>query len=162
MTWSPWWASRMPTQVPVVTTVPAGTVAPSRVAWRNQAGSPQVGRPKGCEPLRSTTGCCPTNAEEPWRCSSVLRTELQTGRQKFHAQWKSLTVSVNQFWRWTKDSCRDPRSSCSHIYGPIEFQYGADSRFYSRRRFLHKLPDQRHSIGAAGKAALSQYHVRQR
>ena len=39
LTRSPSAASRMPTQVPVVTTVPAPTRAPWRVAWRNQSTS---------------------------------------------------------------------------------------------------------------------------
>lgn len=48
----------MPHQVPVVTTVPAGTVWPSRVAWRSQAGSTQTGSPIEWLP-RNCAGAAP-------------------------------------------------------------------------------------------------------
>ena len=41
LTVSPGRAGSRPTQVPVVTTVPAGTMTPWRVAWRSQVGSSQ-------------------------------------------------------------------------------------------------------------------------
>lgn len=67
---SPFSASRMPTQVPVVTAVPAGTVAPSLVTCLSQVPKPHVGVPSACVPRRSTGSWLPIATLQTWRDQS--------------------------------------------------------------------------------------------
>src|SRR5205085_8186360 len=67
LTLSPCFASSRPHHVPVVTTVPRGTVSPWRVACRSHVGSSHAGSPSECvprkdcgapEPICTTHSCC--------------------------------------------------------------------------------------------------------